>query len=340
MTPLFKSALKMFSRFSKKSMASRRSGMSTAMPVLQLKTVMSGAEFDEYRHRMNNEYVRREALELALAKRGELCFKTAVQLLEHPRLLIKGWTSRFETAGFCYVCGSKSRFLSDFQYGAVEKDGVKVPNWRERMVCLGCNLNNRMRAAIQLFEQIGVPASDSRIYTTEQITPLYKWLHSQYPLTVGSEYMGESVPWGEADSRGVRNESVTRLTFPDNSLDYILSFDVFEHVPEYAKALQECLRCLKPGGMLMFTVPFRLDSRAHLVRARLLENGDVEYLLPAEYHGDPLSSEGCLCFRHFGWALLDELRAIGFVRVAAYLYWSDQLGYLGGEQIAFAGFKA
>lgn len=340
MTPLFKSALELFSRSSKISMASHRSGKSTATPVLQLKTVTSGAEYDEHRHRMADEYERRKAIELALVKRRKLRFKTAIQLLAHPKLLIKGWTPRFETAGFCYVCGCKSRFLSDFQYGAVEKDGMKVPNWRERMVCLGCNLNNRMRAAIQLFEQIGAPASDSRIYVTEQITPLYKWLHSQYPLTVGSEYLGESLPWGEADSHGVRNESVTRLTFPDNSLDHILSFDVFEHVPEYAKALQECLRCLKPGGMLMFTVPFRLDSHAHLERARLTEKGEVEHLLPAEYHGDPLSSEGCLCFRHFGWVLLDELRAIGFVRVAAYLYWSDQLGYLGGEQIAFAGFKA
>lgn len=324
----------------KMRMASRRSGKDVVMPPLHLRTVTSGAEYDEHRHRMTDEYAQREAFELSLVKEGKLRFKTAMQLLAHPKLLVKGGTPRFETAAFCYVCGSKSQFLSDFQYGAVEKEGMRVPNWRERLVCLRCNLNNRMRAAIQLFELVGAPTLASRVYVTEQVTPLYKWLHGHYPLTVGSEYLGESLPWGEADSRGVRNESITRLTFPDDSLDYILSFDVFEHVPDYAKAFQECLRCLKPGGMLMFTVPFRLDSQAHLVRARLTENGDVEHLLPAEYHGDPLSSEGCLCFRHFGWALLDELRAIGFVRATAYLYWSDQLGYLGGEQIAFAGFKA
>ncbi|MDD5328815.1 MAG: glycosyltransferase [Sulfuricella sp.] len=325
---------------SRMSMASLRSGKNTEMPPLHLKMVASGAEYDEYRFLMADEYARREALEFSLVKEGKLSFKTAVQLLVNPKLLIKGGTPRFEIAASCYVCGRQSHFLSDFQYGAVEKEGVRMPNWRERLVCLGCNLNNRMRAAIQLFELVGSPTLDSRIYVTEQVTPLYEWLHGHYALTVGSEYLGESRPWGKTNSYGVRNESITHLTFPDNSFDYILSFDVFEHVPDYAKAFQECLRCLKSGGMLMFTVPFRLDSPAHLVRARLTGNGDVEHLLPAEYHGDPLSSQGCLCFRHFGWELLDELRAIGFVRVAAYLYWSDKLGYLGGEQVVFAGFKA
>ena len=35
-----------------------------------------------------------------------------------------------------------------------------------------------------------------------------------------------------------------------------------------------------------------------------------------EYHGDPLGS-GVLCFHHFGWALLDDLRGAGFADAAA-----------------------
>ena len=288
-------------------------------PPLYLTMVTSGAEYEIHRHQMMGEYVRRSTLERSLVKRGK---------------------SFLVTYGFCYVCGKSSVFLSDFQYGAAEIDGIMQPNWRERMVCCRCKLNNRVRAAVQLFEEIGTPDRDSRVYVTEQITSLYKWLHGHYPQTIGSEYLGESVPWGEKNSHGVRNESVTHLTFMDNSLDYILSFDVFEHVPDYSKAFSECLRCLKSGGMLLFTVPFRTDSGEHLERAVITENGDVEHRLPPEYHGDPLSSDGCLCFYHFGWALFDELREIGFVRIAAVLYWSDQFGYLGGEQIAFVGFKA
>jgi hypothetical protein len=35
-------------------------------------------------------------------------------------------------------------------------------------------------------------------------------------------------------------------------------------------------------------------------------------LLEPEYHGDPLSSDGILCFYHFGWDLLEEFRRCGF----------------------------
>lgn len=295
----------------------RQSEQRTQVP-LDLKAVTSFNEYNEHRHLMIDEYAKRATIESSLVKRGK---------------------SSFDTDGFCYACGKPSHFLSDFQYGAVEYEGTMLPNWRERMVCHRCKLNNRVRAAVQLLEEIGAPTSNSRIYVTEQVTSLYKWLHRHYPLTIGSEYLGNAVPWGIQDSRGVRNESITRLTFPDNSLDYILSFDVFEHVPDYMEAFSECLRCLKPGGMLLFTVPFLTDSVEHLQRAVMTEGGEIRHLLPAEYHGDPLNSEGCLCFRHFGWVLLDELRAIGFIRVVAHLYWSEQLAYLGGEQLAFVGFK-
>jgi GT2 family glycosyltransferase/glycosyltransferase involved in cell wall biosynthesis/SAM-dependent methyltransferase len=287
-------------------------------PPFHLNTAHSKAEYEEYRRQMAEEYVRRDVLERSLIKPG----KTA-----------------FETAGFCHVCGKPSRFMTDFQYGATEQNGMLLPNWRERLVCRHCGLNNRVRAAIHLFQLLGRPTADSRIYVTEQVTPLYKWVRRHYPRAVGSEYLGEALPWGETDHRGVRNESVTRLTFPEDSLDYLLSFDVFEHVPDHAQAFRECLRCLKPGGMLLFTVPFRADETEHLERAAMKENGEVAHLLPPEYHGDPNRSEGCLCFRHFGWSLLDDLRTAGFAQAAAHLYWSEQLGYLGGEQITFTGFK-
>jgi ubiquinone/menaquinone biosynthesis C-methylase UbiE len=54
---------------------------------------------------------------------------------------------------------------------------------------------------------------------------------------------------------GVRRENATQLTFEDNSLDHILSFDVFEHVPSYLLAFKECYRTLRDGGTLMWSVP-------------------------------------------------------------------------------------
>ena len=254
------------------------------------------------------------------------------------RSLIPQTQTEFKYHGYCYVCKKPVNFLVDFNY-SYEVDGVLMPNWRERLVCPSCHLNNRMRATVHIFEQELKPDYDSIIYVTEQTTRLYKWFRETFTHVLGSEYLGDSVGYGRHDRRGIRNEDLTRLSFANNEFDYILSFDVFEHIPKHQKALMECYRCLKPGGILYFSVPFIKTSEKNIIRACVSENGEIEHLLPPEYHGDPLRSDGCLCFHHFGWELLDEINSIGFERANALLYWSQDLGYLGGEQVMFTATK-
>jgi hypothetical protein len=81
------------------------------------------------------------------------------------------------------------------------------------------------------------------------------------------------------------------------------------------------------------------DAPKTLVRARVLAGGEIEHLLEPEYHGDPLSEDGCLCYQHFGWDMLDDLRAAGFASVWACVYWSPRCAYLGGEQIQFVAVR-
>jgi hypothetical protein len=40
-----------------------------------------------------------------------------------------------------------------------------------------------------------------------------------------------------------------------------------------------------------------------------------------------------------GWDLLPMLRRIGFRQAAAYLYWSEELGYLGNTNFIFKAVK-
>jgi SAM-dependent methyltransferase len=138
---------------------------------------------------------------------------------------------------------------------------------------------------------------------------------------------------------GLRNEDMTALTFPDNSFDFILSFDVMEHVADDIAALREVHRCLKPGGTFMFTAPFKKDRTEKLVRARKLPDGSLEHLLPPEYHGNPVDPNGSLCFRYFAWDLLDDMKKTGFMDPYALNYWSRDFAYLGGEQFIFIGTK-
>jgi SAM-dependent methyltransferase len=196
-----------------------------------------------------------------------------------------------------------------------------------------------MRAAIQIFEQECFSHKLNHIYVTEQSTPLFQAMQVRYPNLNGSEYLGDKLPFGTTDSKGIRNESIVNLTFPTNTFDHILSFDVLEHVPDYKQGFLECLRCLKSGGSLLFTVPFTAKPDT-LVRARKNSDGTISHLLPPEYHGDPLNTQGCLCFYHFGWDLLDELGNLGFQDTLALVYWSRELGYLGnGSQIIFKAQK-
>lgn len=258
---------------------------------------------------------------------------------QFEKSLVSDNLTEFSFRGFCYVCGITVDFKVDFQ-NHYKVNGISMPNWRERLVCPKCHLNNRMRATIQIFNQRYQPDRWSNIYLTEQTTLLYKWFEKKYDNVCGSEYLGTSTDYGSINDKGMRNEDLTQLSFCNNRFDYILSFDVFEHIPNYKKALVECCRCLKPGGTLYFSVPFISTEEKNIIRAQITDTGEFIHLLPPEYHGNPLSSDGCLSFYHFGWELIDDLNATGFDDAKALFYWSPELGYLGQEQLMFAATKS
>jgi Methyltransferase domain len=243
----------------------------------------------------------------------------------------------FFVRGYCYLTSRYTDLKVVWDRTRAESQS-RVPHWRETLVSDGL-YNNRMRASIHLFEKLLRPRHDDRIYLTEQYSPVYRWLKERYPNTTGSEYLGAHIAHGSLNKDGVRNESLTALTFPDRSMRFVLSFDCFEHFADYESGLRECARVLEPGGGLMITVPFRRDCGLNLIRARDKDDGTVEHLLPAEYHGDPLNPAGCLCYSHFGWELLGDMESAGFREPRACLYWSREFGYLGIEQILFLADK-
>jgi SAM-dependent methyltransferase len=243
--------------------------------------------------------------------------------------------SEFTVPGYCYLT---SRY-TDFTVTRPAGSGQSArPNWRETLLSHGI-YNNRMRASMHLFEHMLRPRKDDAIFITEWHAPLYEWLKRRYRNAIGSEFFGADVSPGSINEHGVRHESLTALSFPNRSLQFVLSFDCFEHFADYKMGLRECARVLKDGGSLLITVPFRRDAAKNIIRAKERDDGTIEHLLPAEYHGDPLRKEGCLCYYHFGWELLDDMRAAGFRDPRACLYWSREFGYLGTEQILFIAAK-
>jgi SAM-dependent methyltransferase len=201
-------------------------------------------------------------------------------------------------------------------------------------------LQNRVRASFHVLFQEFKPREGQKIYITEQKTGSYEWLKQRVPDLQGSEYFPGVHRSGEM-VEGIRHEDIQALSFANESLDYILTFDVLEHVPYDNRALRELFRCLRPNGVVMITVPFRHDQYDHQIRAVLREDGRLQHLMEPEYHGNPLDMEtGSLCFRYFGWRLLDDLRAIGFVEPEVLSYWSPSLGYLGEPQLLIVARKS
>lgn len=245
----------------------------------------------------------------------------------------------FQVNQFCLCCIRTTPMLVDFEYG-YRVDGQLLPNWRERLVCPGCGMNNRQRLVAKLVDQRIGDQPVGGVYFMEQITPIFRWVRDRHPGVdiVGSEYLGYQYRGGEIVN-GVRHEDVMALSFDDASIGLIVSNDVLEHVPLVDKAIAECARILQPGGSMIATIPFQIEREASQVRARLGEDG-IEHLLPPAYHGDPLSADGILVFHDFGWDLLDVFRRAGFASIDCEFYASAEFGHLGSGQLVFWAVKA
>jgi hypothetical protein len=291
----------------------RGSDMSGKHAEFKIARITSLYEYRNYARSMASEYENRYLKEQALSVTQE----------------------SFSVPAFCFVCGQSVSFLADYNYGFKNANGQLIPNWRECLICPGCRLNNRMRASIHLFHELCRPQQDCTLYITEQATPMYKWFKGTFGNVVGSEYLSSDCSIGTKNINGYRHEDLTRLSFADGQFDFVLSFDVFEHIPDYRKAFRECRRVIKKDGVLFFTIPFDLNSARNIIRAETLPDGTTNHFLPPEYHGDPMQESGCLCYRYFGWECLDELKKEGFSEAACFFYWSREYGYLGGDQFLF-----
>ena len=245
----------------------------------------------------------------------------------------------FTVDGFCVPCNKKVPFLVDMQSGGQRNTNSWIPNWRERMECPLCGMNNRQRLVATLINQNLSNNKNQNVYFMEQVTPIYNWAISKFKEhnLVGSEYLGYEYEGGTI-VKGIRHEDVENLSFSDSQLDLIVSNDVFEHVPHPVKAFAECARVLKSGGVMLATIPFHSGMDESVIRAQL-DNGQVEHLLPEAYHGNPVSADGSLVFTDFGWDILELMKVAGFSGVSVDTYISAEFGHFGGGQIVFRASK-
>lgn len=86
---------------------------------------------------------------------------------------------------------------------------------------------------------------------------------SKYRATI-SPYVSEYVVSDLYDNPGVDVISDARdLSFPDQSFDTVLSFQLLEHVDDTAKVVKEMYRVLTSGGVAIVTAPFMGAQHGH-----------------------------------------------------------------------------
>lgn len=252
------------------------------------------------------------------------------RLREQEALIPEGY-QEFRLPGFCVVCRASMPLASDYMFASPDARGKTIPAWRERQIC-GCGLNCRQRSCFHVLTHMPGLDEGAAIYCTEQGS-LFHHIRTVFPRAVGSEFLGDRIPLGAENDRGIRNEDLTRLTYADASFDAIFSLDVLEHVPDYPRAVREMARTLRPGGWLLLTTPVHFNLASTVTRATVGEDGNIVHHLPPVYHGDPIDPRGVLCFHDFGWDLLDTMRASGFSEVEITVFTAPHYGYLGLQYV-------
>jgi SAM-dependent methyltransferase len=155
--------------------------------------------------------------------------------------------------------------------------------------------------------------AERRAYEMSTYGATHDFLRRKVAATCFSEYFPDR-PLG-SEVNGIRNEDATQLTFPADSFDLVTSNQVFEHVVDDLAAYRECLRVLRPGGALIFSVPLYDAPRTEQV-ARLNGIGQLEWLGQPEYHDSRLAGPGSapVFWRHAIGDIAARVAGVGFAR--------------------------
>lgn len=235
--------------------------------------------------------------------------------------------------GRCAVCNSPQPLIVDYQAAEVV-DGQKKINWRERLICPNCHCNSRQRfMAHKIFENY---KSGKQILMYENNSNIFRLVKREIPSLRGFEYAGVGYT---GDVNGVYCEDICNLSFKDEEFDLLVSNDIFEHVYDYQGAFDEAYRVLKPGGKLVFTVPFDGNNNVTDKRAEVSE-GVIIYTKDKFFHENPVQGiDALLVFQVFGWDILESLKLSGFQDAYGKVYYGLKEGYMGYLPMYFEAYK-
>lgn len=209
----------------------------------------------------------------------------------------------------CSACGRRGRFR------AAPSSFADDEAHREQLACPACRLPGRTRAALAVLGEEGL-GPEAALYAPEHGSPLVAALRQQFRQVATSAFHPARRSLLTRFRQWIRHgaaahEDLRALSFADAAWDAVLCLDVFEHIDAVDVAFAECARVLRPGGVLVATVPFDENAEADHRLATWREGEGLAWTGAEEWHADPLGGR-VPCFHRFGWAVLARLRAAGF----------------------------
>jgi SAM-dependent methyltransferase len=217
------------------------------------------------------------------------------------------------------VCGERGHPLFDFPDLELRREH-SIGHLRETLQCKSCGatlrhrtlaaallrvVSTRSKRQITAIRDIDASALHGlRILDTDAFSPISERL-KQLPDYIVSSFRPD-LPFDTEIEPGYFNVNLENMGFESASIDIVLTSDVMEHVRGVDNAHREISRILKTGGCYIFTVPYDPSIAGHKILVDTSGAEDV-FLVPPQYHGDPLSG-GILAYRVFGKQLFADLQ--------------------------------
>jgi hypothetical protein len=201
-----------------------------------------------------------------------------------------------KNSGFCICCDSPTTFLA-------------VNPWhRDYYRCMKCLSIPRERALLLALQKHYPDWRNLSIHESSpgkvQITRRFESECSNY---VQSQFFSDCEPGSRVGPFVCQN--LEKQTFADNSFDLVITQDVLEHIFHPSDALKEIHRTLKPGGAHIFSVPVINRHRKSEVWATLSKDSKVVFTHSPEYHNSPVNENGCPVSMHWGFDIVEYIRA-------------------------------
>lgn len=210
------------------------------------------------------------------------------------RICIAPGTEEFRPMGdlgrtSCGVCGSRSwahetalwpELVAQWRLSALEAAYI---DRQQGTSCTSCGVSLRSSA---LGGGIASVVGGPKLRSARHRRPWMKVLE----INEAGDLHRELRRWRRHTLARYPEVDIQALPYKTASFDLVVHSDTLEHVPNPDKGLQECLRVLRPGGWLCYTVPL-VVGRLSGTREGLLDSfhgviAKPEYLVITEFGAD------------------------------------------------------